>query len=83
MVCLGFEPGAAWWKARTNPLSYGCNPQDILKVKKSSQPTGVRKQYFHIETKLKKGSIRTNDTRWNKKLMGTGLWSIYYRQLQR
>ena len=23
MVCLGFEPGAAGWKARTNPLSYG------------------------------------------------------------
>ena len=23
MVCLGIEPGAAGWKARTNPLSYG------------------------------------------------------------
>ena len=23
MVCLGFEPRAAGWKARTNPLSYG------------------------------------------------------------
>ena len=22
MVCLGFKPGAAGWKARTNPLSY-------------------------------------------------------------
>ena len=22
MVYLGFEPGAAGWKARTNPLSY-------------------------------------------------------------
>ena len=22
MVCLGFEPGAAGWKAETNPLSY-------------------------------------------------------------
>ena len=26
MACLGFEPGAAWWKARTNPLSYGGTP---------------------------------------------------------
>ena len=26
MVCLGFEPGAAGWKARTNPLSYGGTP---------------------------------------------------------
>ena len=23
MECLGVEPGAAWWKAQTNPLSYG------------------------------------------------------------
>ena len=23
MVCLGFEPGAAGWKVRMNPLSYG------------------------------------------------------------
>ena len=23
MVCLGFEPGAAGWKAWPNPLSYG------------------------------------------------------------
>ena len=23
MVCLGFEPGTAGWKAQTNPLSYG------------------------------------------------------------
>ena len=22
MECLGFEPGAAGWKAQTNPLSY-------------------------------------------------------------
>ena len=23
MVCLGFEPGAAGWKAQMDPLSYG------------------------------------------------------------
>ena len=23
MVCLGLQPGAAGWKAQTNPLSYG------------------------------------------------------------
>ena len=23
MMCLGFEPGAAGWKAQTSPLSYG------------------------------------------------------------
>ena len=28
MVCLGLEPGAAGWKAQTNPLSYGGTPQD-------------------------------------------------------
>ena len=26
MVCLGLEPGAARWKAQTNPLSYGGTP---------------------------------------------------------
>ena len=29
MVCLGFEPGVAGWKALTNPLSYGGTPIDI------------------------------------------------------
>ena len=27
MACLGVEPGAAGWKAQTNPLSYGGTPQ--------------------------------------------------------
>ena len=27
MACLGVEPGAAWWKAQTNPLSYGGTPK--------------------------------------------------------
>ena len=26
MVCLGFKPRAAGWKAQTNPLSYGGTP---------------------------------------------------------
>ena len=26
MGCLGVEPGAAGWKAQTNPLSYGDTP---------------------------------------------------------
>ena len=26
MVCLGLEPGAAEWKAQTNPLSYDGTP---------------------------------------------------------
>ena len=26
MVCLGFEPGAARWKAQIHPLSYGGTP---------------------------------------------------------
>ena len=33
MVCLGFEPGAAGWKAQTNPLSYGGTPQLTCLVK--------------------------------------------------
>ena len=30
MVCLGFEPRAAGWKAQTNPLSYGGIPDVIM-----------------------------------------------------
>ena len=30
MVCLGFEPGAARWKAQMNPLSYGGTPKWLL-----------------------------------------------------
>ena len=30
MVCLGLEPGAAGWKAQTNPLSYGGTPRNLL-----------------------------------------------------
>ena len=34
MVCLGIEPGAAGWKARTNPLSYGGTPNVIKRFLK-------------------------------------------------
>ena len=27
MVCLGLKPGAAGWKAQTNPLSYSGTPK--------------------------------------------------------
>ena len=30
MECLGVEPGAAWWKAQTNPLSYGGTPNVLF-----------------------------------------------------
>ena len=30
MVCLGFEPWAAGWKAQTNPLSYGGTPIRLI-----------------------------------------------------
>ena len=30
MVCLGLEPGAAGWKAQTNPLCYGGTPGILL-----------------------------------------------------
>ena len=29
MVCLGLKPGAAEWKAQTNPLSYGGTPCEV------------------------------------------------------
>ena len=41
MVCLGFEPGAAGWKAQTNPLSYGSTLMHSfwpIKYQNTSQP---------------------------------------------
>ena len=31
MVCLGFEPGAAGWKAQMKPWSYGGHPTDVMR----------------------------------------------------
>ena len=30
VVCMGFEPGAAGWKAKTNQLSYGGTPFELF-----------------------------------------------------
>ena len=30
MVCLGLEPGAAGWKAQTDPLSYCGTPSNYI-----------------------------------------------------
>ena len=50
MACLGLEPGAAGWKAQTNPLSYGGAPNPILVAQ-----TGH--QYFTQKTLTVGGSI--------------------------
>ena len=58
MVCLGFEPGAGGWKARTNPLSYGGTPNIfIFFASKLWQQFGwenrvafsIQKRIFHIQ----------------------------------
>ena len=52
MVCLGFEPGAAVWKAQTDPLSYGGTPiylsiyQSLLLLCKTTLS-------FHVVTQTK------------------------------
>ena len=50
MACLGLEPGAAGWKAQTNPLSYGGAPNPILVAQ-----TGH--EYFTQKTLTVGGSI--------------------------
>ena len=55
MICLGFEPGAAGWKAPTNPLSYGGTPCKILF--KSAESSDV--PFLCIEPKLSKGTQKT------------------------
>ena len=39
MVCLGFEPGAAGWKAQINPLSYGGTVQFFVPKTKTERLT--------------------------------------------
>ena len=34
MVCLGFKPAAAGWKAQTKPRSYDGRPVDFVSKKK-------------------------------------------------
>ena len=47
MVCLGFEAGAAEWKAPTNPLSYGGTPTCTL---------FKRSYLFRLPTRAKRSS---------------------------
>ena len=42
MVCLGVEPGAAAWKAQTNPPSYGGTPRKPIGFNTSTGPKGLR-----------------------------------------
>ena len=58
MVCLGFEPGAAGWKARTNPLSYSgllillllfVFSGNILQKKLKVGFGGIRARIFGVE----------------------------------
>ena len=42
MVCLALEPGAAGWKAQTNPLSYGGTPTYPFKLVTLNLHHGVK-----------------------------------------
>ena len=49
MMCLGIEPGAAGWKARTNPLSYGGTPP-LTRCLFAIQPSFLRgRQLFPFD----------------------------------
>ena len=48
MVCLGLEPGAAGWKAQTNPLSYGSTPTFLI-FNLMNFSNGGREPYRPIE----------------------------------
>ena len=51
MACLGFEPGAAGWKAQTDPLSYGGAPTSPLFCATYRMDLNFRRR--RSETKLK------------------------------
>ena len=41
MVCMGLEPGAAVWKAQTNPLSCGGTPDWLKLVTRIATPNRI------------------------------------------
>ena len=51
MVCLGFEPGMAGWKARTNPLSYGGAPELNSSLRKEFQVHKHVGRYNDVKTR--------------------------------
>ena len=42
-MCLGLEPGAAGWKAQTNPLSYGDTPMIKTVKRRETDATKLKK----------------------------------------
>ena len=77
MVCLGLEPGAAGWKAQTNPLSYGSTPgtSTYFHLWLVFSDSNIRLQLAHptwkysIELSNKPESnilIGMNDIKWHK-----------------
>ena len=54
MVCLGFEPGVAGWKAQTNPLSYGGTPCRTQFYNTDSR--GRKKVYLLLDNALQNAS---------------------------
>ena len=52
MVCLGFKPGVAGWKAQTNPLSYDCTPRFGVFFKKNGPILHVTLQIYLIKAKM-------------------------------
>ena len=48
MVCLGFEPGVAGWKAQKNPLSYGGTPKIMFTYRTIWKGKKVKKLDFSL-----------------------------------
>ena len=57
MVCLGLEPGAAGWKAQTNPLSYCGTPKIVINTLHIFQ---LQDPFFMLMTPMLKLSLQKN-----------------------
>ena len=64
MVCLGFEPGAAGWKAQTNPLSYGRTPTYLFPLKWRGKDGGVKNNDNAITTFAYRGTNSPQHGQW-------------------
>ena len=55
MVCLGFEPGVAGWKAQMNPLSYGGTPKIVMFV--CLKRPNINAKKWPVLAQLKKAAL--------------------------
>ena len=64
MECLGVDPGAAWWKVQTNPLSFFVAVGRVVASKTRDSQIKSSKFYF-LQSALKKALSKEEREAWH------------------